>query len=97
MSNLLVCSQSPGNQNCTCERDCEISVQKFCRVINLLSIKPVRDRTGGISAIGLLNCSVRTSLSSVRTVKTGGADILPVRPLRLVNKMLLLSGQMVLM
>ena len=46
----------------------------FSRVINLLLTKLARDRTGRISALGLF-CTSRLR-----------ADILPVRPSRLVNK-----------
>ena len=42
-------------------------LNNFSRAINLLLTKLARDRTGRISALGLF---VRTSLRSVRTVKT---------------------------
>ena len=54
----------------------------FSRVINLLLTKLARDRTGRISALGLFCTDV---LSKPQ------ADILPVRPSRLVNKIYIFS------
>ena len=52
-------------------------LNNFSRVINLSLTKLARDRTGRISALGLF------VLSRPR------ADVLPVRPSRLVNKIYL--------
>ena len=54
-------------------------LNNFSRAINLLLTKLARDHTGRISALGLFVCA-RSVLSRPR------ADILPVQPLRLVNK-----------
>ena len=55
-------------------------LNNFSRVINLLLTKLARDRTGRISALGLFCTRARSVLSRPR------ADILLVRPSRLVNK-----------
>ena len=57
-------------------------LNNFSGVINLLLTKLARDRTGRISALGLF-C---TDLAALGPYYHPRADILPVRPSRLVNK-----------
>ena len=59
-------------------------LNNFSRVINLLLTKLARDRTGRISALGLFYTDARSVLSRPR------ADILPVQPSHLVNKIYIL-------
>ena len=63
----------------------------FSRVINFLLTKLARERTGRISALGLF-CTDLAALGPY-VLSRPRADILPVRPSRLVNKIYILNEQ----
>ena len=62
-------------------------LNNFSRVINLLLTKLARDRTGRISALGLF-CTDLAALGPL--LSRPRADILPLRPSCLVNKIYVL-------
>ena len=63
----------------------------FSRKIKLLLTKLARDRSGKISALGLFCADLAAPYCRRNVLSRPRADILPVRPSRLVNKIYIFS------